>query len=466
MLGFLKNKGIGYYIVAAIALLSLIVGIIFFATYNNPALDPINHINPMGNSSDGVVVETIGIFLFAGAVVEIALLIVPQYRFIQIGAIAMFGLALYKDVIIIPDFIAGKANNVEYNGGNFNLNMFFFVMILIIVIAAIVAPFLGFLKKEEDVASEMKNVKGTANIAKIGCAGVLALVAILVGSLVSADLVRKTNAGKQNVKPDSSSEPVPVEPAFDPITDDVKATAEAFAYDFNPNDVFIEEQDDYDFDNAEMKAVPTQTGNRDGHNLVYVFEGAYAEGYQGDYSETYGAIYLWEDGLFGGRINSTDIRGYWYNSSKDAPQDDPETVDVDESKDCLNLVSNVNKYEFVNFERASGFYDWRTHLYLGFSWGTRSMEIAGYMYYPEVAIAIDPSSTGTEFSVGETFDRSGWVANRILKNLNYSAVFKASEVTWKDGDGIKNGQAFTQAGEYTVTATWNNFEASITVTVK
>ena len=465
MLGFFKNKGIGYYIVAAITLLSLIVGIIFFATYKNPDLDPINHINPMGNSSDGVVVETIGIFLIAGAVVELALLVVPQYRFIQIGAIAMFGLALYKDVIIIPDFIAGKANNVEYNGGNFNLNMFFFVMIMIIVLAAIVAPFLGFLKNDEDVVPEMKKVKGAVNLAKVGGAGVLVVTAILVASLVSADLVKKNGSGKQNIKPDDSSEPGPVEPVFDPITDEIKSAADAYDYDFNPAEVLIEEQDEYDFNDADMKAVPTQSGNREGHNLVYVFEGAYAEGYQGDYSETYGAIYLWEDGLFGGRINSTDIRGYWYNSSKDAPADDPETED-DESKDCLNLVSNVNKYEFVNFERASGFYDWRTHLYLGFSWGTRSMEIAGYMYYPEVAIAIDPSSTGTEFNVGETFDRSGWVANRILKNLNYSAVFKASEVTWTDGEGIKDGQAFTAAGEYTVTAKWNGFEATVTVTVK
>ena len=463
MLGFLKNKGIGYYIVAGIALLSLIVGIVFFATYKNPALDPINHINPMGNSSEGVVVETIGIFLIAGAVVELALLVIPQYRFIQIGAIAMFGLALYKDVIIIPDFIAGKANNVEYNGGNFNLNMFFFVMILIIVIAAIVAPFLGFLKKEEDVAPEMKNVKGTVNLAKIGGAGAVALAAILVASLVSADMVRKVNAGKQNVKPSESSEPTPDEPQFDPITDDIKSVAEAYDYDFDPTDVLIEEEDEYtDFSAA--SSVPT-TGTREGHNLVYVFEGAYAEGYQGDYSETYGSIYLWDDGLFGGKINDTTIRGYWYNSSKDAPADDPETPDVDESKDCLNLVSNVSKYEFVNFERASGFYDWRTHLYLGFSWGTRSMEIAGYMYYPEVAIAIDPSSTGTEFKVGETFDRSGWVADRILKNLNYSAVFKSSEVSWTDGAGIKNGQAFSEAGEYTVTAKWNGFEASVTVTV-
>ena len=464
MLGFFKNKGIGYYIVAGIALLSLIVSVVFFATYKNPALDPINHTNPMGNSSEGVVVETIGIFLLAGAIVELALLVIPQYRFIQIGAIAMFGLALYKDVIIIPDFIAGKANNVEYNGGSFNLNMFFFVMIFLIVIAAIVAPFLGFLKKEEDVAPEMKNVKGTVNLVKIGGAGALALAAILAASLVSADMVKKTNAGKQNVKPSESSEPAPLEPVFDPITNDIRSVAEAYDYDFKPEEVFIKEEDSYDFNDAEMKAVPTQNGNRAGHHLVYVFEGAYAEGYQGDYSETYGSIYLWEDGLYGGRINSTDIRGYWYNSSNEAPADDPETAD-DESKDCLNLVSNVSKYEFINFERASGFYDWRAHIYLGFSWGTRSMEIAGYMYYPEVALAIDPSSTGLEFKVGETFDRSGWVADRILKNLNYSAVFKSSEVSWTDGSGIKNGQAIAAAGEYTVTAKWSGLEASVTVTV-
>lgn len=464
MLGFFKNKGIGYYIVAGIALLSLIVSVVFFATYKNPALDPINHTNPMGNSSEGVVVETIGIFLLAGAIVELALLVIPQYRFIQIGAIAMFGLALYKDVIIIPDFIAGKANNVEYNGGSFNLNMFFFVMILLIVIAAIVAPFLGFLKKEEDVAPEMKNVKGTVNLVKIGGAGALALAAILAASLVSADMVKKTNAGKQNVKPSESSEPAPLEPVFDPITNDIRSVAEAYDYDFKPEEVFIKEEDSYDFNDVEMKAVPTQNGNRAGHHLVYVFEGAYAEGYQGDYSETYGSIYLWEDGLYGGRINSTDIRGYWYNSSNEAPADDPETAD-DESKDCLNLVSNVSKYEFINFERASGFYDWRAHIYLGFSWGTRSMEIAGYMYYPEVALAIDPSSTGLEFKVGETFDRSGWVADRILKNLNYSAVFKSSEVSWTDGSGIKNGQAIAAAGEYTVTAKWSGLEASVTVTV-
>ena len=462
ILNFFKNKSVGYYIAAGIALLALFMGIFFFLTYKSPAFPGVEDTPTMGNKAEGLVVETIGIFLLAGAAVEIAVLIVPQYRFLHIAAVVMIGLAFMKDVVVIADFIVGIINNVMYNGGHVGLNFFYFDMIAFLFVVSIVVAFLGFYKKEDEAKADMKNVKGVVNLAKIGGAGALALAAILVSSLVSADLVKKNASGKQ-VGPSSSEEPVPEEPAFDPITDEIRNAAETFDYDFDPQEVVYNEEDSYDFSNPDLSSVPTNA-SRSGHNLVYVFEGAYAEGYQGDYSETYGYIYLWEDGLFGGKINDTNIKGYWYNSSKNAPADDPET-EIDESRDCLNLVSNVNRYEFINFERASGFYDWRAHIYLGFSWGTRSMEIAGYMYYPEVALAIDPSSTGTEFKVGEVFDRSGWVADRILKNLNYSAVFKASEVSWTDGTGIKDGQAFSAAGEYEVTAKWNGLEASITVKV-
>ena len=463
ILGFFKNKSVGYYIAAGLALLALFMGIFFFLTYKSPAFPGVEDTPTMGNKAEGLVVETIGIFLLAGAVVEIAVLVIPQYRFIQIAAVAMFGLAFMKDMLVIADFFAGIANNVMYNGGHVGLNFFYFIMIALILIVSIVVAFLGFYKKDEEAVADMKNVKGVVNLAKLGGAGAIALAAILVASIVSTDMVKKNASGKNNNNQQSSQEEEEPFVAFDPITDDIKSVAEAYDYDFDPTEVVFEEEDEYDFSNSELNSVPTNA-SRSGHNLVYVFEGAYAEGYQGDYSETYGYIYLWEDGLFGGKINDTNIKGYWYNSSKDAPADDPATEE-DESRDCLNLVSNVNRYEFINFERASGFYDWRAHIYLGFSWGTRSMEIAGYMYYPEVALAIDPSSTGTEFKVGEVFDRSGWVADRILKNLNYSAVFKASEVSWTDGTGIKNGQAFTAAGEYEVTAKWNGLEANIKVTV-
>ena len=452
ILGFLKNKGIGYYIAAGITLLALVVTIVFFATYSNPALDPIFGNDPMGNKADGLLAVTIGIFLLAGTVVEAVILVVPQYRFVQIIATALFGLALYKEVMIIPDFFAGIANGVMYNGGNLGLNMFFFISLLLIVIASIVVSFMGFYKKEDDSKADFKNIKGVTNLVKIGTCGALVVAAVLVSFLVTFDLKNKANAGS-NVR---------TKPAFvfEPVNDEVTAAADEYDYSFEAKDVVIRQQSSYNFSASTLNNFPT--GNtRSGHNLVYVFEGAYAEGYQGDYSETYASIYLWEDGFYGGSVGSTSIKGYWYNSSLEAEEG---------VQDCLNLVSNVSKYESIICAPASGFYEWRAHIYLGFSWGTRSMEVSAYRYYPEVALTIDASVGNNYFFVGEEFDRDGWVANRVLKNLNYSAVFKASEVTWTDPEGLKNHTVIEEAGEYEVKASWKNnlnktFEAVITVTV-
>ena len=149
---FLKNKGIGYYLVAVATLLALLTAIIFFMTYKNPTLEA-----QMGNKASGFVVETIGVFLIAGVIVELVVLVMPEYRFFQIAAVVMFGLAFYKDILVIPDFIIGKINKVEYNGGNFGLNMFFFIAILLVVLLAVVAPFIGLVKEnvpEEDEDNE------------------------------------------------------------------------------------------------------------------------------------------------------------------------------------------------------------------------------------------------------------------------------------------------------------------------
>ena len=144
---FLKNKGIGYYLVIVATLLALVTAVVFFLTYRNPSLEA-----QMGNKASGFVVDTIGVFLIAGVVVELVVLAMPEFRFFQIAAVVMFGLAFYKDILVIPDFIIGKVNDVEYNGGNFGLNMFFFIAILLVVLLAVVAPFIGLVK--EDVLEE------------------------------------------------------------------------------------------------------------------------------------------------------------------------------------------------------------------------------------------------------------------------------------------------------------------------
>ena len=443
---FLKNKAIGYYIAAANIVLALVLTLIFFLTYKGA----------MANNAAGSVPETIGIFLIAGAIVEAVILVLPQYRFIQVAAIAMFGLALYKEILLIPNLIADFINKVFYQGGNLGTNVFYLVMLLIINIAAIVAIFLGFYKKEEESDADMKIAKNELpKIIKVASCGVVVLAAVLASSLVSADLQQKMAAGA----------PIIID-GYNPLTPELEAIAAAKKkeYGFNPDKVLIKEKKEAEYTKLyktdEFKKLTT-TAKRSGHHMVYYFEGAYAEGYQGDYSETYGNLYLWDDGMFGGKINDTQIRGFWFNSSIEHGKRGFSNI-----KDCLKMVSNVKNYESIIAQETDGFYQRSAYAYLGFSWGTRSMILNGYKYYPEAAIAIDPSATGTEFYVGDTFDRDSWVCDRILANCTYSSIFKQSEAKWTWPSNMTNSSnVFTKAGEFKVKVSWNSMTAEKTITV-
>ena len=435
ILNFFKNKAVGYFLVAANIVIALVLTIVFFATYKGA----------MANNAASLVPETIAIFLIAGIIVEAVVLVIPQYRFIHIVAMVMFGLALFKEVLLIPNLIADEINNVHYQGGDLGTQVFYLVTLIVICAVAIAAAFIGFYKQEDEAAEDMKLKKdGLANIVKVACCGVVVLAAVLTSSLIAADMQKK-----MNIAGDDES--------FNPITAEIKEIAEKYEYDFKPNEVIIQEQDSYDYTGMNNKV--GDGTKRDGHNMVYYFEGAYAEGYQGDYSETYAYLCLWDDGLFGGKINSTSVRGYWFNSSIAEGQQG-------QVKDCLKMVSNVDHYDSIIAQEATGFYQYNAYAYLGFSWGTRSMILNGYEYYPEVALAIDPSNTGTQFKVGEPFDRDSWVALRVLKNLSYSSVFKSSEVKWTvPSDMLDKDGNFQQAGDYEIKAAWNNMEASVTVHV-
>jgi len=438
ILNFFKNKAIGYFLVAANIVIALVLTFVFLGTYKGA----------MANNAASLVPETIVYFLLAGIVVEIVVLIVPQYRFVHIVAMVMFALALFKEVLLIPNLIADEINNVHYQGGDLGTQVFYLVTLIIINAIAIAAAFIGFYKKEEEGAEAMKIGKNSVgSIIKVACCGAVVVAAVLTSSLVAADMKRK-----MNIAGDDES--------FNPITAEIKAAANSYEYDFNPSTVIIEEAEEYDYSGINSKV--TDTATRADHNMVYYFEGAYAEGYQGDYSETYAYLCLWDDGLFGGKINSTSVRGYWFNSSiAEGTNEKGERI-----KDCLKMVSNVEHYDSIIAQEATGFYQYNAYAYLGFSWGTRSMILNGYEYYPEVALAIDPSNTGTSFAVGDTFDRESWVALRVLKNLSYSSVFKAAEVKWTIPSGmVDSNNVFQEAGEYEIKAAWNDMEASVTIHV-
>ena len=450
MQNFMKKLGVGYFIAAGTALVALITAFIFFATFKGA----------MANNASALVPQTIGIFLIAGAIVEIAVLVVPQYRFIHIPAMVMYALALFKEIVLIPPLIADEINNVHYQGGNLGTNVLYMMLLVLIVAAAIVVAFLGFYKKEEDVNEDMKFKKGdTLGIVKVAVSGAVVLAAVLTSALVALDMKSKMNkAGEDG--------------SYNPITPEIERIAKEYDYSFNPKEVVIKEQEEYDFNASDVKNVPT-TETRDGHNMVYYFEGAYAEGYQGDYSQTYAYLCLWEDGLFGGKVNDTQVRGYWFNSSIAEGKDG--TV-----KDCLKMVSNVNHYDSIIAQEATGFYQYQAYAYLGFSWGTRSMILNGYEYYPEVALALNTQDSVLEAYVGEEYDMSSWVPTRILKNLTFSSVFKPVDVTWEAEDGkvdisyVDNNKSrgissiigtFDSTGNKKVTIKWGGFEADVTIKV-
>ena len=410
----IENKSIGYFIAAGIAALALITAIFFIATSNGN----------MGNYATGVGPDTIGVFLLAGFVVEVVALLLPQYRFIHIAALVMYGLAFYKETILLPDFIAGKVNNVEYNGGSFGLNIVYFILLFIIVVASIVVAFMGFYKDEKQAQKEMSvNFKDKPQVIKVGVGALVALTAVLVGCLVSKNIVDSCAANKDPL-----------------ITSAVRKAAKDVHYTFKPKSVLIKEEEKengvYPYDYNAIASYPTNGDlPYEDAELVYRFEGAYAEGYQGDYSQTYAYLYLWDNGTFTGEVGTTDrgkLRGYWFNSSL-AEGHNSKGKDI---KDCLVMISNVSRYESIICQKVTGFYQWQANIYLYMSWnGHRQIIVNGYEYYPNCAMVIDNNGAETTTSIDEDYDISLWQAKRVITNLNYTAVFIPTEVDWYIEDG-------------------------------
>ena len=437
MKNFFKNKSIGYYISAAGCLLAFVFAIVYMATYEQA----------IGNNASGFVPESVGIFLFAGVVINIVLLVLPQYGFINFIVILFYGLALYKQIFLVPDFFAGLATGIEYNGGDAGLNIFYLIALLVIVIIAVVTSFLGYYKKAEDRDADFKNVKGVVPIAKLGGGGAAILIAALVSCITVYNL----------------SNVVIPKYSFNPITEEIKALAESKAPANNPADVVFAKQESYNFSTQEFSAVSEGASTREGHYLVYMFEGAYSEGYQGQYNEYYANLWLWEDGYFTGKSNSQTFKGYWYNDT-----------DGDGEADGLKMVSNSEKYASIECKKSEGFYDYQAYVYMYPGWGDgRSMPIAGYLYYEAIALAIDTKGF-PNYKVGNYFTTSDWEVNRILQNLNWGSIFDmpdgnnpAMKIKWTLPEGLLDDKnKLAAAGEYEIKAEWGGLETSVTITVK
>lgn len=250
-----------------------------------------------------------------------------------------------------------------------------------------------------------------------------------------------------------------------PITDQIKALANAKEYNFDPTQVHFKKSDlagvdgNFDFNSSEVTSLPTN-GNRDGVNIVYKFEGSYTEGYQGQYNKYHAKLWLWEDGLFAGTSYRNTVRGYWYDSDEN-----------NEGNKLVLVTSNDADGQIITTD-SNGFYSKQAVMYLHPGWGDgRSVLINGYMYYPDVALFIDTGDTNiNNLTAGSTLDINAWSAQRVIKNLKYSACYEddTNVVTWKvNGNAINDGIInLSSAGTYVVTATWGGLTGSVSLIVK
>ena len=457
VLKFFKSKAVGYYLACGAALLTFVLMIVFFATKGTS----------MPNSAGTKGPDTIGIFLIGGLIVQIAFLVVPAYGLIEFAALILVGCAFYKELLCCPQVLAAIVTGVAYEGGSLPAHLAYLILFLLIYGLAIAGAFVGYFKKKEDSAEDMKFVaEGKPNlpvIIKTSSIVAVTIAAVLVSTLVSRSVMKglegKTDVTQEENKVDKKDE------KKSPITDEIKSVVDAYEYDFDPSDVHYTKDDltdgdgKFDFStDSGISALPTD-GNRADKHLIYKFEGSYAEGWQGDYSKTYAYLYLWEDGKFAGTSGNTQFRGYWYDSD-----------DKEDGNMLVMVTSNEASGEIIAYEQK-GFYKWIVDLDSSVN-GGRRIKAAGYMYYPEAALFIDTGDTDlSKIEVGATVDTSFWTAQRVLKNeaYSFSACFEdnSHKVAWKvNGNTISNSTInVTEAGDYEVTATWGELVAKVSFTV-
>ena len=348
---FFANKKIGYYLVAFNVVLSVFLGIFFFATYKH--FEPGYLHQGMASNAYANVPEAIGLFMFLGAAIELVALLLPEYIWINLLALVPFCVSLMKQVYCIPNLVADEVNNVHYQGGSFPLCLSWLIVTFVIIAIAIAVLFLGMIKQEdEDTLKKEKPVgKKLIKVAVGGGVAIAALAVVLSIYGVTADTIKKGTAANK-VTTLAERVKMRLEEYKDLVSD----------YDFNPAEFKLSEQEN-PYSSATSSSVNSAIGNYNkneertdaqGNTIhrVYVFEGLTAEGWQGDYTPKTSTITLWEDGLYNGvnydgNNKIDDLKGYWYN--------------VDETgADCLVLISTSNSYNMVGNKITgdSSYYEW------------------------------------------------------------------------------------------------------------
>ena len=434
---FLKNKKLGYWFMVATAVLSLVLFIIYLVTFE-PGM--YGHGHTMPNSAAGKGAELVWIWALFALLIQLAALAAPEHKWLEFFVVGAIGGAFFVEMQLCPTVLAAVATGVAYEGGSLPLHLTYLILILVSWAVSIASCFMETIGQEEE-----ESLKKTLALPRFagatGVAGVLVILGIVLTSVIpnaqGGVVVDSTEATKPFVidLQKEFGDKVDASYTFDP-------TSVHFTKDSNPYSAYTDE-------NERKNAIQTAVGSadtREGVNIVYRFEGAYAEGWQGDYSKHYAYINVFSDGLYNGSSNGTNIYGYWYD-----------TEDGGEAGSTLVFVDNRGRdNDMVCSVATSKFYKWVTDVKSTLNQG-RTIKAFGYYYYPVIGFYVDP---GVDYVVVKTEEEakavdpagSGWSGIRVLNNLNTGSVFDAAknlkfgEVEDTDDPNIKK-----------ITATWSTF---------
>ena len=417
---FFKGKTVAFYIMIADAFLAFVLGILFLATKGMS----------LANSASTHSPDLLWIFAFAGVIFEIAALIVPKYKWVHLFAIAFYCLSFAKELELIPPVIADQVTGVHFQGGSFPVQLIYLILLIIIVASSIYVAFANVLTDEaEEAEPKIKEKKGIIRAGAAGGVGLVGLVFVLALALGAGS----SNKGPKVYNPLDAFKNEVIDYENDPTSIVFKQGAEEDEDGYNPY---------YGKDNSAITTA-LSTANRQGHWLVYEFEGKYTEAYHDSYNYDYYSIQVYEDGVFKG---SNNHQGYWYNVNEDGIE-------------CLVLKATSGNDMVCRRAEEGSPYMWYTDMKAS-QGGARTCKMNGYMYYPIIGIYIDTKGQITkkgqvlEYEEGSEFSHDNWTVMVVRNNLTASAVFNESQITWQDLDTSK-------VGEQTIKATWNGFTAEI-----
>ena len=242
---------------------------------------------------------------------------------------------------------------------------------------------------------------------------------------------------------------------FNPISSEAKEKALQYDYTYNPESVLIKEKTNYSYSSSDLLSL-TETFERDGHHLVYYFEGKYTEGWAGQYEDYFGYAYLWDDGLYFAKIDRHNLRGYWFNSSLRNGNDE----NNNDIKDCLVLVSNKQDYEEISVmfdENDPNIMN--AYVTLDIDSGKRWLILTGSYYYPDVAIEIYFGDNMPRYASSDYF--GGLELYRINKKLEAKKILDSSTYHIIIPEGlVRECVIVGEPGEYEIKAIYNNFEVA------